>query len=138
MKRLLILLLTLLCALCLIGCAGTNTGAGESICAYIAADVTTVEITHHLSGQIVRWTAEGDELSALRDWAAALECMPERFETGNTPGDCDGGEVYGFALTEGDYPGFSYTVNGPDDCHLLIEGQWYSVSNPSVPPVEGP
>lgn len=41
-------------------------------------------------------------------------------------------------LTEGYYPGFSYVSCGPDDCYLLIEGYWYSVTNPSDPPTASP
>ena len=41
-------------------------------------------------------------------------------------------------LTEGYYPGFSYVICGPDDCYLLIEGYWYSVTNPSDPPAASP
>ena len=29
-------------------------------------------------------------------------------------------------------------VNGTEDCYLLIEGYWFSVKNPSAPPVMDP
>ena len=51
--------------------------------------------------------------------------------------DEEEGERYDFVLTEGDYPGFTYIINGPDDCYLLIEGNWFSVLNPSYPPAGG-
>ena len=59
------------------------------------------------------------------------------FEAGNSPGDEDGGEVYRFDIGE-DHPGFSYVINGPDRYYLLMDGTWYSVSNPSDPPVTEP
>ena len=79
-----------------------------------------------------RLMAEGEEVEALRDWASKLEYELFEFEEGQSPGDSDGGEVYDFVLTEGGYPGFSYVINGTEDCYLLIEGYWFSVKNPSA------
>ena len=76
---------------------------------------------------MAEWTAEGDELDALRDWASGLKY--ELLDSEENPGNRDGGEVYEVVLTEGYYPGFSYVICGPDDCYLLIEGYWYSVTN---------
>ena len=65
-------------------------------------------------------------------------CQASRHNTdkGQSPGDTDGGEIYEFVLTEGDYPGFTYVINGPNDCYLLIEGEWFVVTNPTNPPIE--
>ena len=63
----------------------------------------------------------------LRDWASGLKY--ELLDSEENPGDRDGGGVYEVVLTEGYYPGFSYVICGPDDCYLLIEGCWYSVTN---------
>lgn len=41
-------------------------------------------------------------------------------------------------MTDADHPGFSYVINGPDRCYLLMGGDWYSVSNPSDLPVTEP
>lgn len=41
-------------------------------------------------------------------------------------------------MTDTDYPGFSYVINEPDRCYLLMDENWYSVSNLSNPPVTEP
>ena len=33
---------------------------------------------------------------------------------------------------------WTYVINGPDDCHLVIEGEWFAVINPSMPPIDVP
>ena len=137
MRKRLILIFALTCLLGLIGCNHTETvDHGRPISAYIDEDVTSVDITHHVAGETTQWEAVGEEVDHLRDWATELQYKLIEFEEGQFPGDSNGGETYDFALTEGDYPGFSYIINGADNCYLLIEGYWYSVENPSNPPVE--
>ena len=137
MKRLMALVLSLSFVLVLASC-NQKSGPGRPISTYIGDSVNTVDITHHISGKSTQWTAEGEDVESLRDWAAKLEYELFEFEEGQSPGDSDGGEVYDFVLTEGGYPGFSYVINGTEDCYLLIEGYWFSVKNPSEPPVIEP
>ncbi len=137
MKRLMAFVLSLSFVLALAGC-NRKSVPDRPITAYIGDSVTTVDIKHHISGKSAQWSAEGEEVEALRDWASKLEYELFEFEEGQSPGDSDGGEVYDFVLTEGGYPGFSYVVNGTENCYLLIEGYWFSVKNPSGPPVMEP
>ena len=125
--------------------AGCNTspppGSGENsrpIAAYIDDDVTSIEAFHALMGMCATWDVESEELDALRDWANNLKYELVHFEEGNTPGDSDGGEVYSFTIEQGDYPGFSYIIHGVDKCYLRVEDEWYSVSNPTTPPISAP
>ena len=137
MKRLMAFVLSLSFVLVLASC-NQKSGPGRPITTYIGDSVNTVDITHHISGKSTQWTAEGEDVESLRDWAAKLEYELFEFEEGQSPGDSDGGEVYDFALSEGGYSGFSYVINGSEDCCLLIEGYWFSVKNPSNPPVIEP
>ena len=137
MKRLMAFVLSLSFVLALAGC-NRKSVPDRPITAYIRDSVTTVDIKHHISGKSAQWAAEGEDVESLRDWAAKLEYELFEFEEGQSPGDSDGGEVYDFVLTEGGYPGFSYVVNGTEDCYLLIEGYWFSVKNPSEPPIMEP
>ena len=145
MKRYIALLLTLCLPLVAAGCGsgditdpGSGDRGGRPYAAYIGEDVTKVEVIHVLSGQVEEWTAEGDDINALRDWASGLKYEHKTYDEGQSPGDAEGGEMYSFELTEGDYPGFTYYVGGPDNSHLVIEGEWFSVSNPSAPPIDAP
>ena len=120
------------CAACLLlaGC-GAESGAPQ-----IGADVEKIRITHILSGQLAEWTAQGEAVDALRDWAAGLETEPRTFAEGQTPGDSDGGEVYTFTWTGEEPSELSYLIHGEDACYLLEDGTWYEVRNPSDPPVK--
>ena len=109
---------------------------GRPYAPYIGDYVTTVDVTHVLSGQLQECKIPGEQLIALRTWANELKYEHRTYEKGQSPGDTDGGEIYEFVLTEGDYPGFTYVINGPNDCHLLIEGEWFVVTNPTNPPIE--
>lgn len=113
-------------------------GPGRPAAAWIGDDVTRIEVVHTLMGQDTCWTAEGEAVDALREWASDLRYRVYQYREGESPGDMAGGEAYRLILTEGDYPGFSYVKNGADGCYLHIEGQWYSVSNPSDPPATEP
>ena len=137
MKKWIVLLVALISAFNLTGC-NQKSGPDRPITAYIGDSVTTVDIIHHIGGKTIQWAAEGEDVDSLRDWVSELEYELLEFEEGHSPGDSDGGEVYEFVLTEEGYPGFSYVISGPRDCYLLIEEYWFSVANPSNPPVTEP
>ena len=137
MKRLVFVL-----ALCLLlaGCTQTvpspgSAGPSRPVAAYIAPDVKAAEVTHFCAGELQTTSIDGPALDALRDWVDALEYEPYDGPDGLAPGDVDGGESFDIVLHEGDYPGFSYILNGEDRAYLLVEGHWYVVSNASRPPV---
>lgn len=94
MKTITILVSALICVFGLTGCvpAPGASGPGRPIAAYTADDVTKAEITHRAGGTVAEWTAEGDELDALRDWVSGLKY--ELLDSEENPGNRDGGEVY--------------------------------------------
>lgn len=108
--------------------------------------ISSVYITHidFISKKPTQWAAEGEAVENLRDWLSKLECELLEGEEGQTPGGGGSREEYDFAfnLAEGDYPVLSpvltYSIEGPDECYLSIDGNLYSVSNPSDPPVTRP
>ena len=140
MKKHLLRILTLSFLLTLSACgtSSSNSISDSLISASIADSVTEVKITHIVSGAESQWAADRDEWEALKTWISGLNGRMVQFETGNSPGDESGGEVYRFDMIGADHPGFSYVINGPDRCYLLMDGTWYSVSNPSNPPVTEP
>jgi hypothetical protein len=94
--------------------------------------IEQIAVSHYLSGEQTEWTIKGEELEAWKAWLGGLSARQKSFEEGSTPGDVDGGEVYSFVINNGE-SGVSYVINGPDDCYLLFEGEWYVVSNPTDP-----
>ena len=101
----------------------------------ISDDISKVNVEHYVSGGIMQWIAEGTEVDELRDWFNGLEYTLFEYEEGESPGDGEGGEFYSFTFAEEDNSGFSYVINGPEDCYLLMEGCWYLVKNPLEPPI---
>lgn len=138
MKRFIMFAIVIAAMLSLIGCGQSNSALGNPSDISISDSVTEVEITHIISGTESQWTVKGDGLETLKNWILRLNYNMVQFEKGNAPGDEDGGEVYRFCMTDIDHPGFSYVINAPDRCYLLMDGNWYSVSNPSNPPVTEP
>ncbi len=132
MKKNGLLIRVALSAVFLAGCAHQEA---DQISVSIGGDVAGIRVTHHAGGETRQWSAAGEEIDALREWASGLDCRRAEYEEGQSPGDAEGGEVYDFVLTEGDGPDFSYVINGADGCYLLMEGVWYAVSDPVSPPV---
>lgn len=122
----------------LAGCNGSQDGSHSPIAAWFEKDIPKIKIVHYTGGSTVEWTVENEQADLLRNWASELECELLAFEEGQSPGDSDGGEVYTFSPAEDGHPDFSYVINGTDNCYLSADGNWYSVSNPSNPPLTEP
>ena len=112
MKKLMAFVLSVVCILALYGC-GWNS-------------------------QIEVASVEGTDIDPLREWYNTLSYRYREFEKGQSPGDSNGGEVYTFVFTGVEWPGFSYVINGENDCYIQSEGNWFIVTNPSMPPVVEP
>lgn len=139
MKKQWILFLTLSFLLVLAACGTSGSNSTSDNLIFIADSVTEIEITHIISGTESQWTVNSDdELEALKNWITGLNYSMVQFEEGHSPGDESGGEAYSFTMTGADHPVFSYVINGADRCYLLMDGNWYLVSNPSAPPVTEP
>lgn len=112
---------------------GSKTSTrSRPVSAYIQEDVSQVIVTHSNSETYHVWTEYGDDLDALREWTNGLiyDILPDSQKPGNLT-EC---EQYRISISEGDYPGFTYIING-DNHYLEIEGYWYAVTIPSYPPV---
>ncbi len=131
--------LTLFCMLIIgtlnIGGCGRAEADFETSVFKISDDITKVDVEHYVSGEIAQWAVEGAGVDDLRNWFNGLEYTLFEYEEGESPGDSDGGEFYSFTFAEEDNSEFSYVINGPEDCYLLIEGRWYLVKNPLEPPI---
>lgn len=135
MKKLIALFMSLVCVITLGSCGWNSQKVVASV---IGENVTKIEITHHIGGRTTTWGIEGEEIDTLREWFNNLSYKHLEVKGGQSPGDNDGGEVYSFALTGGEWPGFSYVINSENDCYIQSEGNWFTVTNPSDPPVTEP
>lgn len=78
---------------------------------------------------------KGAEIELLREWVDKLSYRYIEVKEGQFPGDSNGGEIYTFTLMGGEWSGFSYVINGENDCYIQSEGNWFSVINSTNPPV---
>lgn len=134
MKKISLWCISILLVFSLAACGNPITPVTFSI----PDDVTEANVTHVLSGQTSEWSISGNDLLLLKEWVSSLQCEKRIMSKGNTPGDTEGGEAYSFTFNGKPDLDFSYVINGEKDCYLLFGSTWYSVSNPSVPPVAAP
>ena len=118
----------------IVGCGRAEPDSEMSVFK-ISDDITKVNVEHYVSGEITQWMAEGAKVDELRNWFNGLEYTLFEYEEGESPGDGEGGEFYSFTFAEEDHSGFSYVINGPEDCYLLMDGCWYLAKNPLRPPI---
>lgn len=135
MKRQIALAMVLVCLLTLCSC-GWNSQ--KMVAAHISQNVTKIDIIHYRGGRDTSWSIEGEEIDRLREWLDSLSYKLLEVEAGQSPGDSNGSEVYTFVLTGGEWPDFSYIINGQNNCYLQSEENWFFVINPSDPPVAEP
>lgn len=135
MRKYIALFLALACILALCSC-GWNSQ--KVVATVISESVTQIDITHRIGGKTTNWSVAGAEIDLLRDWLDKLSYKHIEFKEGQSPGDSNGGEVYTFVFTGGGWSGFSYVINGENDCYIQSEGYWFSVANPTNPPVSEP
>ena len=134
MKKFMAFVLASLCALALCSC-GRNSQ--KAVAAVFSETVTKVHITHCTGSETANWSIEGAEIALLKAWFDNLDYRLIQPQDGQASDD--GTEVYTFEFVGGEWLGFSYIINGADDCYLLNpEGNWFAVMNPSAPPISEP
>ena len=136
MKKYIALLLALVCVLSLCSCGWNSQKAVATV---FSENITKVDITHRIGAETKNWSIEDTEIDPLREWFNNLSYRHIDAKEGQSPGDSNGNEVYTFAFTGGEWSGFSYVINGENDCYILNpEGNWFSVTNPTTPPISEP
>jgi len=135
MKKLIAFVITIACVVALYGC-GWNSQ--KEVATVFSENITKVDVTHFIGGRTTTWSVEGTDIDSLREWYNTLSYRYREFEKGHSPGESNGGEVYTFVFTGGEWPGFSYVIGGENDCYIQSEGNWFAVTNPSMPPVSQP
>jgi hypothetical protein len=105
------------------------------ISAYIQEDVSVATVYHTVQGKTAELVIEGEALESLRIWTNNLDYTLTADNGQEIPKNIETAETFKIVLEEGDYPGFSYFDCGENNCYLWIEGYWYTVVNPSNPPV---
>lgn len=133
-KHTLLLGLIMSLTLMLMGCNGERKVA-EQIPDIFPDEVDRVAVTHYYGGEEKEWIVEKRNIKPLKDWVNSLLLNKKMdFKEGEYPGENEeGGELFYFDFG-GSYPDFSYRSFG--ESYLVVEDEWYLVSNPSNPPIE--
>ncbi len=98
-------------------------------------NVKKADVTHLSCTAQHTYTFTEENVASLMTWIDALQYEHRTYEEGCSPGDVDGGSCYAFTLFGDSAVEFMYKVNGKEDHYLLIDGKWYEVFNPSLPPL---
>lgn len=130
MKRLTVIILTLAIALLFGGC---KYQAEASISSLFPAEINSMEVTFDIYPSETTRALNTDEITAVTEWALALEVEQSPLDETETPSNYAGGIAWHFNVNSGDFT-FSYADYG--ESAIFINDEWYAVKNPSNPPVE--
>ena len=100
MKKLIALVLVLVCILSLCSCGWNSQKAVATV---FSENVTKVDIAHRIGTETTNWSIEGTELVPLREWFNNLDYKHIEVEDGKAPGDVNGNEVYALAVLVSSY-----------------------------------
>ena len=89
MKKLIALVLALVCVLFLCSC-GRNSQ--KVVATVFSENVTKVDITHRIGTETTKWSIEGKEIDLLRKWFNELSYKHIAVKEGQSPGDNNGRE----------------------------------------------
>lgn len=95
----------------------------------IPEGISELYVTHIAAAQEETYVISGADLEDLKKWADSLVYVPISAPSEKAYNN----ETYNFC-TEDQYLMFSYcSYQGQNDWYLIINGNWYSVTNPTRP-----
>ena len=97
-------------------------------------NVDSLTVEYLGAGQINKWDVTDEQLDEVIEWFNGLDYKRVEFAEGSTPADGEGQVVYSMNFSNGVY--FAYYYCGENDQYIRTQNYWYSVKNPSRPPVE--
>lgn len=96
---------------------------------YFSNNVSKIKISHSNGGGQNSWNLNKKDIPQFREWVLSLQLERQSFEKGHSPGDYNGGDVYGFQIS-GDIPlTFTYIDIGDNNHYIEIRGKWYLITN---------
>ena len=135
MKKLIALVLALVCVLGLVGCdnSAQNNDNSELIID-LPSEVNAVEVSGYYNGSVIN---AGDfvveDFDTFVTWISQLSLEHRTFEEGKTPSETQaGGNSYHFNVNNGALS-FTY-ADGGIEAYIVYNEEWYEVLNPSELP----
>ena len=136
MKKLIALVLALVCVLGLIGCGNSTQNSENKQIITLPSEVKEVEVSGYYNGSVIN---AGDfiieNFDEFAEWFSQLSLEHRTFEEGKNPGEMyAGGNSYTFDINDGALT-FTYAVGGsPVTAYIIYDEEWYEVLNPSELP----
>lgn len=87
------------------------------------------------AGQIKKWSVSPELIDDVMEWYADLDYKKVTFKDGESPADGEGQTVYDIEFSDG--TSFYYYDCGQEG-YIRMDGTWYEVKNPKLPPVGEP
>ena len=128
MKKLIALVLAVVCVLGLVAC-----GATEQTVIDIPDSIDKVEVSFYSMGQVTEWELDESKLPAWKEWTENLSLKPLSEEKIEELKLTDGGESYHFEIND-DEMSFTFMDHGID-MYLVTEKTYYEVLNGVIPDV---
>ena len=97
--------------------------------------VDSITVEYHGAGQIKRWSVSPELIDDVTEWYADLDYKKVTFKDGESPADGEGQTVYDIEFS--DSTSFAYYDCGTEH-YIRMDGTWYKVKNPKLPPVGEP
>ena len=97
--------------------------------------VESITVEYIGAGQIKKWSVSPELIDDVMEWYADLDYKKVTFKDGESPADGEGQTVYDIEFSDG--TSFYYYDCGQEG-YIRMDGTWYKVKNPKLPPVGEP
>ena len=98
-------------------------------------EMESITVEYLGAGQIKRWSVSPELIGDVMEWYADLDYKKVTFKDGESPADGEGQTVYDIEFSDG--TSFAYYNCGTEH-YIRMDGTWYRVKNPKLPPVGEP
>ena len=101
----------------------------------VESEMESITVEYLGAGQIKRWSVSPELIDDVMEWYADLDYKKVTFKDGESPADGEGQTVYDIEFSDG--TSFDYYNCGTEN-YIRMDGTWYKVKNPKLPPVGEP
>ena len=98
-------------------------------------EMESITVEYIGAGQIKKWSVAPELIDDVMEWYADLDYKKVTFKDGESPADGEGQTVYDIEFSDG--TSFYYYDCGQEG-YIRMDGTWYKVNNPKLPPVGEP
>ena len=132
MKKLIVLVLALVCVLGLVGCKNEHTEDMTNTNRFLP-NTQKVQVVFYSGSDVHEWELAQDEIEDWTNWLNGLTLEQVSFERGTAPETTHtSGTRYIFNVN-GEEVQMQYIDEGADGVYLFVNELWYKINNPTEP-----